>query len=138
QVVTLDEGRQHGLARGAFAFVTKSPSLQEVGDSLDRMRDFATERRRRLLVVEDDEAESLGISELLGEDDIDLRSVRTGSEALAALDREPWDCMVLDLRLPDMSGFEVLERIGRGPHAELPVVVFTGKDLSPEEDARLH
>jgi CheY-like chemotaxis protein len=46
--------------------------------------------------------------------------------------------MVLDLRLPDMSGFEVLERIGEGQHSELPVVVFTGKELSPEEDARLH
>jgi CheY-like chemotaxis protein len=138
QVVTLDEGRQHGLARGAFAFVTKSPQLEDVGASLDRMRDFAQKRRRRLLVVEDNEAECLGITELLGEDDIDIASVRTGKEALAALDREHWDCMVLDLRLPDMNGFDVLERIGQSPHAELPVVVFTGKDLSPEEDARLH
>ncbi|HEX5009944.1 MAG TPA: response regulator, partial [Planctomycetota bacterium] len=138
QIVTLDEGRQHGLARGAFAFVTKSASLSDVDESLTRIRDFAASRRRRLLVVEDDAAERIGITQLLADDDIDIATASSGEEALGALDREAWDCMVLDLRLPDMTGFEVLERIGSGPHSELPVVVFTGKELSPEEDARLH
>jgi CheY-like chemotaxis protein len=81
----------------------------------------------------------LSIRELLGSDDIDIAIVDRGEAALSALDTEKFDCVVLDLRLPDMSGFEVLERINRSPLLrELPVVVFTGKDLSPEEDARLH
>jgi CheY-like chemotaxis protein len=76
---------------------------------------------------------------LLGYDDIDVSIATTGAEALAAAaDERPFDCMVLDLRLPDMSGFEVLERLRDTPSlADLPVVVFTGKELSPEEDARL-
>src|ERR671929_80085 len=64
---------------------------------------------------------------------------RSGSEALSLMTESQFDCVVLDLRLPDMSGFDVLERVRENPSlAELPVVVFTGKELSPEEDARLH
>jgi CheY-like chemotaxis protein/signal transduction histidine kinase len=139
QMVTLDEDRQHGLARGAFSFVTKPTTTEGLGAALSRIREYATPRRRRLLVVEDNAAERLSITELLGHDDIDIAVAASGREALAALREQPFDCAVLDLRLPDMSGFEVLECI-RDDAAlnDLPVVVFTGKELSPEEDARLH
>jgi CheY-like chemotaxis protein len=89
--------------------------------------------------VEDNPAEQLSIKELLGYDDIELEVRATGADALEAINRERFDCVVLDLRLPDMSGFEVLERLRDTPAlSDLPVVVFTGKELSPEEDARLH
>ena len=89
--------------------------------------------------MEDNAAERLAITELLGHDDIDIVTVETGAEALAALREQPADCVVLDLRLPDMSGFEVLERIRDDADlANVPVVVFTGRELSPEEDAQLH
>ena len=89
--------------------------------------------------MEDNAAEQLSIRELLGHDDIDISVAATGADALAAVAKEPFDCVVLDLRLPDMSGFEVLERLGETPDLnDLPVVVFTGKELSPDEDARLH
>jgi CheY-like chemotaxis protein len=104
-----------------------------------RIKEYAGPRRKRLLIVEDNPAEQLSIRELLGYDDIEVEVVDSGESALAALHREKFDCVVLDLRLPDMSGFEVLEDIHDSPElVELPVVVFTGKDLSPEEDARLH
>jgi len=91
------------------------------------------------LIVEDNPAEQLSIGELLGHDDIDLITVGTGSEALAVLHAEAPDCIVLDLRLPDMSGFQLLEEIRDDQTlADLPVVVFTGRELSPEEDAQLH
>ena len=96
-------------------------------------------RRKRLLVVEDDPGERLSIQELLGHDDIDIVTADTGAAALAALAEQPCDCVVLDLRLPDMSGFEVLERISNNEALrDVPVVVFTGREMSPEEDARLH
>jgi len=89
--------------------------------------------------VEDNPAEQLSIRELLGYDDIDVEIASTGTQALAAIDEQTFDCVVLDLRLPDMSGFDILERFRDTPSlSDLPVVVFTGKDLSPEEDARLH
>ena len=139
QMLTLDEDRQHGLARGAFSYVTKPATPEQLEMALSRIKEYTTPRRKRLLVVEDNPAEQLSIRELLGYEDIDVELAATGSEALAALDDQPFDCVVLDLRLPDMSGFEILERFRDTPMlSHLPVVVFTGKDLSPEEDARLH
>jgi CheY-like chemotaxis protein len=138
QMITLDEDRQHGLARGAFSFVTKPTSEDGIKAALTRIKDFAAPRRKRLLVIEDNEAERMSITELLGHDDIDIESAASGADALAALTTQEFDCAVLDLRLPDMTGFDVLERIRDHERlADLPVVVFTGKELSPEEDARL-
>ena len=139
QMLTLDEDRHHGLTRGAFAFVTKPTTREGLESALTRIKDYTMPRRKRLLVVEDNPAEQLSIRELLGHDDIDVSTVATGTEALTAVAEQPFDCIVLDLRLPDMSGFDVLERLRDTPSLnDLPVVVFTGKELSPEEDARLH
>jgi len=139
QIVTLDEDRQHGLARGAFSFVTKPTTTEGLESALSRIKEYTKPRRKRLLVVEDDAAERLSITQLLGHDDIDITSVETGSAALATLREEPIDCVVLDLRLPDMSGFDLLERMRDDADlADLPVVVFTGRELSAEEDAQLH
>ena len=139
QVVTLDEDRQHGLARGAFSFVSKPSSAGDLGLALRRITDYVKPRRKRLLVVEDNPAEQLSIAELLGYDDIDLETVGTGAEALAEIREHGADCVVLDLRLPDMSGFELLDEIRDDPElSDLPINVITGRELSPEEDAQLH
>ena len=96
-------------------------------------------RRKRLLVVEDDRAEQMSIAELLGHDDIEIVPAGTGAEALTVLRQDPCDCVVLDLRLPDMTGFEVLEELRADANlSDVPVVVFTGRELSAEEDAQLH
>src|SRR5206468_3991716 len=138
QMLTLDEDRHHGLARGAFAFVTKPSSPEDLDVALSRIKEYATPRRKRLLIVEDNPAEQMSIRELLGHDDIDVSVVSTGAEALDVVTDETFDCVVLDLRLPDMTGFDILERMRDIPQiSDLPVVVFTGKELSPEEDARL-
>ncbi|GAC1554008.1 MAG: HAMP domain-containing protein [Beijerinckiaceae bacterium] len=139
QIVTLDEDKQHGLARGAFSFLNKPTTMEGLEASLVRIKSFAEHPRKRLLVVEDNPAEQLSITELLAHDDIDIETVGSGAEALERLKAEPADCVVLDLRLPDMSGFEVLERLhADGALSGTPVVVFTGRELTPEEDARLH
>jgi CheY-like chemotaxis protein len=139
QIITLDEDRQHGLARGAFSFVTKPTTTEGVEEALTRIKEYAKPRRRRLLVVEDNAAERLGITELLGHDDIEIVAAETGQDALRALRQDPFDCVVLDLKLPDMSGFEVLEQLrSDSTLADVPVVVFTGRELSAEEDAQLH
>jgi len=89
--------------------------------------------------VEDDRTEQKSIAELLGHDDIEILTAGTGAEALRVLRRDACDCIVLDLRLPDMSGFEVLEELrGDAKLSDVPVVVFTGRELSAEEDAELH
>ena len=138
QIVTLEEDSQHGLARGAYAFLTKPATTGELEQAMARLRRYATPHRKKLLIIEDNPGEQLGIRELLGSDDIDIEAAETGEAALAAMRREPFDCAVLDLRLPDMSGFEVLEHL----HAErnvqdTPVVVYTGKELSSDEESQL-
>ena len=139
QMLTLDEDRHHGLARGAFAFVTKPTTPEGLDTALARIKEYSAPRRKRLLVVEDNPAEQLSIKELLGYDDIDVTVVATGAEAIQTVNEQAFDCVVLDLRLPDISGFDVLERFRDNPSlGDLPVVVFTGKELSLDEDARLH
>ena len=138
QMLTLDEDRHHGLSRGAFGFVTKPSSADDLEAALTRIRLFAEPRRKRLLIVEDNPAEQLSVRELLGSDDIDIDVADSGLSALQTLEDVNYDCVVLDLRLPDMTGFEVLERLRDSPKLkDLPVVVFTGRELSAEEDAQL-
>jgi HAMP domain-containing protein/CheY-like chemotaxis protein/signal transduction histidine kinase len=139
QMLTLDEDRQHGLARGAFDFISKPVAADQLSGAIERVMDFSKPRRRRLLVVEDDPNEQFAIRELLEHDDVEIDTASSGQEALQALRGEEWDCVVLDLRLPDMSGFDVLEQLKEDDNVpDVPVVVFTGRELSPEEDARLH
>jgi CheY-like chemotaxis protein/signal transduction histidine kinase len=139
QMLTLDEDRHHGLSRGAFSFVTKPTSSEGLDAALTRIWDYSQPRRKRLLVVEDNPAEQLSIRELLGHKDIDIDVVDTGARALDSLSTGEYDCAVLDLRLPDMTGFEVLEKMRDTPVLQdVPVVVFTGRDLSAEEDSQLH
>jgi HAMP domain-containing protein/CheY-like chemotaxis protein/signal transduction histidine kinase len=139
QIVTLDEDRQHGLARGAFSFVTKPTTREGIAEALARIKQFTQPRRKRLLVVEDNRIEQMSIHELLGHDDIEILDAASGEQALSTLREHPCDCVVLDLRLPDMSGFEVLERMREDEAlTDVPVVVFTGRELSADEDAKLH
>jgi CheY-like chemotaxis protein len=139
QIVSLDEDRRHALLRGAFAVIGKPASRKALEAALSRIKSYAVPRRKRLLVVEDDAAEQRNIQDLLGHDDVDIVFADTGAAALAALNGHSFECIVLDLRLPDMSGFEVLEHMrGDTSMADVPVVVFTGRALSPEDEARLH
>src|SRR5262249_35197857 len=104
-----------------------------------RLKQFVVPRRKRLLIVEDNATERMAIAELLGHTDIDTLTAGTGAEALDIMRRGPTDCVVLDLRLPDMVGQQFLTQIREDPSlADVPVVVFTGRALSSEEDAALH
>jgi HAMP domain-containing protein/CheY-like chemotaxis protein len=139
QLVTLDEDRQHGLAQGAFQFVSKPATIESLREALTRIKTFSTSHLRRLLVVEDNPAEQMGIRELLNHSDIEISTASNGDACLKYLRAHPVDCVVLDLKLPDMSGFEVLEALGTDARlADIPVVVFTGRELSAEEESRLH
>ena len=138
QILTVEEERQYGLERGAFSFMNKPATTDGLAEALRRIKDFASTPQRELLVVEDNPAERLGIAELLGSKDLHITSVGSGAEALEALRARSFDCMVLDLTLPDTSGFALLGQIQQLPEAhELPVVVFTGRELTEAEDAQL-
>jgi CheY-like chemotaxis protein len=138
QIISLEGERQHGLAHGAFSYLVKPVTTEALSGCFDRIKAFATPHTKRLLVVEDNTVERESIVELLGHTDIEITAVGSGREALAALLDKTFDCCVLDLRLPDMSGLELLERVRSEPALHhVPIVVFTGKELSPQEEQEL-
>ena len=137
-MISVEEERQHGLSHGAFSYLVKPATTDELEGAIDRLKIYVTPHTKRLLVIEDNDRERASIVELLAHDDIEMESAATGAEALALLRARAFDCCVVDLRLPDMSGFELLERLQAEPALrDIPVVVFTGKELAGEEEARL-
>ena len=138
QILSIEEERQHGLAHGAFSYLVKPATTEDLEDALDRIRAYVTPHIKRLLVVEDDDIERQSVLELLAHDDIEALGVGTGAEALAVLKATTFDCCVVDLRLPDMSGFELLAQIQETPSlSDLPIVVFTGRELTSTEEEQL-
>ncbi len=138
QVVTIEDERQQGLERGAFSFINKPVTTEGLKSALARIKDFVAPRPKKLLVVEDNDAERMSIVELISHDDVDITSVADGAAALAAMRAEHFDCVVLDLRLPDISGFDLLNELhGDSRLRDVPVVVFTGRELDEDESALL-
>ncbi len=138
QIVTIEEERHQSIERGAFSYLAKPADTESIEAALERIKQYALPRVKRLLIVEDDPAERMSIEELIRHDDISIDTVGSGAEALEMLQSGSFDCVVLDLRLPDISGFDLLDKIQEQPHLrDVPIVVFTGKDLSAAEDARL-
>ncbi len=137
-IITVEEERQRALKQGAFNHVQKPVSHEDLGKAFDDIRDFTERRIRKLLVVEDDDVQRMSVVELIGNGDVKTTAVATGEEALNILKDERFDCMVLDLRLPDMSGFELIEKLqtdlGR---YDLPIIVYTGKELTRKEELHL-
>jgi CheY-like chemotaxis protein len=138
QIISVEEERLQGLGHGAFNYLIKPATTDELRKALDRVLNYAQSRHRRLLVVEDNEIELQSIVELLDNEGVQIATAGSGSEAWEALHAQNFDCVVLDLRLPDISGFELLERIRQDAELrELPIVVFTGKDLTEDDELRL-
>jgi CheY-like chemotaxis protein len=138
QILSVEEQRQHGLSHGAFSYLVKPATTGELELALEKLKAFAAHGTKRLLVIEDNDRERESIVELLGHDDIAITAVGTGADALATLVNQSFDCCVVDLRLPDMSGFELLERLQLTPSLKaIPIVVFTGKELTATEEAQL-
>jgi CheY-like chemotaxis protein/HAMP domain-containing protein len=137
-IISGEEQRQRALHLGAITHLQKPVSREDLASAFDQITAFADRRVRRLLVVEDDDAQRMGIVELIGNGDVTTTAVATGEEALAALQSEPFDCMVVDLKLPDMTGFELIEKIQKDlGRADLPIIVYTGKELTPKEETQL-
>ena len=138
QMLSVEEERQHGLSHGAFSYLVKPATTEDLELAFERIKTYVTPHKKRLLVIEDNDIERESIVELVRHDDIEIAAVGTGEEALNILSSGEFDCCVVDLRLPDMSGFELLERMQADSRLRaVPVVVFTGKELSAEEESRL-
>jgi CheY-like chemotaxis protein len=109
-----------------------------LNDVFANLKKFMERSVKNLLVVEDDEIQRKIILDLIGEGDVRATTAGSGEEALQALKNEHYDCMVIDLGLPDMTGFQLLEQIKKESNLRnLPIIVYTGKDLSKKEETQL-
>jgi CheY-like chemotaxis protein len=138
QMLSVEEERQHGLSHGAFSYLVKPGTTEDLENAIDRIKSYVVPHKKRLLVVEDNAIEREGIVQLLMHDDIEVAAVGSGEEALSVMHDMPVECCVIDLKLPDMSGFDLLDRMQIEPALrDTPVVVFTGKELSSDEETQL-
>jgi CheY-like chemotaxis protein/HAMP domain-containing protein len=138
-IVSAGDGRQNALRAGAVAFVEKPVSKEGLEDTFGAIRAFIDRSVKRLLVVEDDEDQRQALVELIGGgDDVEVTAVATGDEALEALQLQHYDCMVVDLKLQEQSGRDLLDEIRQNERlATMPVIVYTGKELTQGETTEL-
>ncbi|GGB55078.1 response regulator [Blastomonas aquatica] len=132
-----DQG-QTALALGAIGFLGKPARRDQLAEVLAGLQAKLASRMRRVLIVEDDEVQRDAVGQLLKAQDVETVGVGTAADCLDRLRNESFDCMVLDLSLPDASGFALLEGLSAdGEQAFPPVIVYTGRDLTADEEQRL-
>jgi CheY-like chemotaxis protein len=137
-IISVEAARRRALRQGAFTLLNKPVTNGDLAKTFDSMNDFLEREMRELLVVEDDDAQRMSVVELIGNGDVRTTAVGTGQEALNRLKEQRFDCMVLDLKLPDMTGFELIEQLQTDPgQTNLPIIVYTGKELTRKEEMHL-
>ncbi|HJR43987.1 MAG TPA: HAMP domain-containing protein, partial [Actinomycetota bacterium] len=138
-IATEGDQRQEAMRAGAAACVEK-PVTEDALSSMLRAATYFIERGvKNLIVVEDNDVERNAIVELIGTgDDVSITAVASSEEALAEMESKHFDCMVLDLKLPDMTGFDLLEKLRSDARfRDLPIIIYTGKDLTRKEETKL-
>jgi signal transduction histidine kinase/DNA-binding response OmpR family regulator/CHASE3 domain sensor protein len=136
-VVSGADHSQTALSLGAVGHLMKPVQREDLADVLRTLEATLTKSVRRVLIVEDDAVQRDAVGKLLGSSDVETVGVGTAAECLEQLGTRTFDCMVLDLSLPDASGFSLLETLSRGDHAFPPVIVYTGHDLTADDEHRL-
>jgi HAMP domain-containing protein/CheY-like chemotaxis protein/signal transduction histidine kinase len=136
-VISAREEPRNTLRLGALRFLTKPINEAQIQEVFKKAREMADPEAKKLLLIEDDEIQRNSIRELIGNQTAHVVEASDGSAALETLRNEPVDCVVLDLMLPDMSGFELIEKI-RNENEHLPIIVYTARELSEEEEEKLN
>ncbi|MBV9998559.1 MAG: response regulator, partial [Verrucomicrobia bacterium] len=139
-IISAHDEPQRGLKHGALRCLTKPVSRDQVEQAFREVGDFIDRPVKRLLVVEDNDAQRLGTVELIANPDVEVTTATDAEAARTLLAQQEFDCLVIDLRLPgQISGRELLEELRNQPRfRHLPIVVYTAKELAPSEEARLH
>ncbi len=126
------------LKLGAIGYLTKPVSIDKMREAFDRIEDVISRPMKRLLVIEDDRVIQQSIVDLIGNGDVKTTAVAKGAEAYVLLEKEGFDCIILDLGLEDMSGFELIEKIRSNTRfSQIPIIIYTSRDLTREQEERL-
>jgi CheY-like chemotaxis protein/signal transduction histidine kinase/CHASE3 domain sensor protein len=135
--ISATDDATRGLERGAVGFLTKPVSRAAIDTAFKRLLHFAEGHQRHLLIVDDEADSRTAVRSMLSADGVLIDEVGTAEEALQKTAQIRYDCIVLDLGLPGMSGLELLEQLSKEPGGVPPVVVYSGRDLSREENLLL-
>ncbi|SFC97854.1 response regulator [Massilia yuzhufengensis] len=137
-IVSSVENGGEALHLGAIGYALKPASREDLEEVFRKLQEKSSQKIKRVLLVEDDERQRESVVRLIADADVEINAVGTAGEALALLHQQIFDCMIIDLKLPDMQGRELLERMS---HEELcsfpPVIVYTGRNLTRDEEAEL-
>jgi len=137
-VVSVADYSHEAMERGAIGYALKPVQREELIGAIRKLEAKFLQGLRHVLVVEDDARQLDSIRQLLAGENINLVGVRTATDALARLRQTTFDCMVMDLNLPDLSGYQLLEKMAEQEHVAFPpVIVYTGRSLSAEEEQNL-
>ena len=137
-MLSVEDHTQTALELGAIGYALKPVAREELMEAFAKVEEKLKSGPRRVLVVEDDETLRENITLLLKADDVEIVGAATGAEALRQVSERSFDCVVMDLMLPDASGYELLEEMASGgKYAFPPVIVYTGRALSRDEEQRL-
>ncbi|WP_020654975.1 response regulator [Massilia niastensis] len=137
-VVSSLENGGEALHLGAIGYALKPTSREELEEVFRKLQEKSAQKIKRVLLVEDDERQRDSVVELIADDDVEIAAVGTGGEALALLRSQIFDCMIIDLKLPDMQGRDLLERMSQEELCSFPpVIVYTGRNLTRDEEADL-
>lgn len=137
-VISGHDFSQQAYEMGAVEYMLKPVKQDELMTTFANLQSRLQQNVKKVLIIEDDEVQRKAIASLIADSSMKIISVGLGEEALKALAEETFDCVIMDLNLPDMTGFDLLEKISKDDklnHA--PVIVYTGRDLSADEEARL-
>jgi tubulin-specific chaperone A len=127
------------MSTGAVGFLTKPVSQEDMEQAFDSIEWVIDRSVKRLLLIEDDPIQSMSLRELIGSGDVETVTADSGARAMKLLTSETFDCIVLDLGLPDMSGMQLLEDIRSQENLKkIPIIVYTGKELETQERDRLN
>jgi tubulin-specific chaperone A len=133
--ISASDSPLEAIKMGGIGYLTKPVSMENLQEVFEKFENMISKSMKNLLLVEDDENQRKAIVELIGNGDVRITGVSTGQEAYDRLSSGSFDCVILDLGLPDMSGVELLKRIRNNENLiHLPIIIYTGKDLTKEEE----
>lgn len=137
-VISVEDRVEAAMHMGAIGYAVKPTTREELKDVFARLEAKLTQKVKRVLLVEDDDLQRDSIARLIGDDDIEITAVGLAQEALELLRDNLYDCMVIDLKLPDMLGNDLLKRMSTEDICSFPpVIVYTGRNLTRDEEAEL-
>ncbi|MBU1564727.1 MAG: response regulator [Proteobacteria bacterium] len=136
--MSADDPVPEAFSKGAIGYLTKPVSQEDLEQALAVLESIIDKDVKDLLLIEDNANQRQAISKLVGDQDVVIQEVSSGKEAMAALRQKHFDCVIMDLGLPDMSGFELLKAIEKDPGVTPPpIIVYTGKELTIDEELEL-